>query len=157
MTESELQAIEARSNAASQAPWAWEKPSEDSGYRGRLMSGGAEAVLERSWCDAQVECSAEDAAFIAHAREDIPRLIAALRSERERNESLVNQEVGRAMDCARHERLAREDERDKCIVLCELLAAEAKAHDREERAEAFFAACGYMRRGTHSQAKRGEP
>jgi len=85
MTEAELQAIEARGNAASQAPWAWEKPSEDSGYRGRLMSGGAEAVLERSWCDAQVECSAEDAAFIAHAREDIPQLIAYIRELEERH------------------------------------------------------------------------
>lgn len=95
MTEQELQAIEARANAASEGPWE-SHYGECGGYDSMTDAvfvdrDGREtyiATLDLSSygqlaCDppsTSARAAAEaDAAFIAHAREDVPALIAEVR------------------------------------------------------------------------------
>lgn len=86
LTESELAEIEARCNAASTAPWTF---SYHSGHYDDVIAlestpqnqPATDVLLctgddDESWG----EISPEDAAFIEHARTDIPKLIAASRS-----------------------------------------------------------------------------
>ena len=71
MTPEEFAAIEARANAASAGPWV-----DD------VSQGGVPQVFEGSvWGPfvARIIDSQHDAEFIAHAREDIPTLLAAVR------------------------------------------------------------------------------
>lgn len=75
MTEQELQAIEARANAATPGPWyyAYEGSSDWSVFQDGTDTRPV-ASLHR-WHKA--ECP--EAVFIAHARQDIPALVAEVR------------------------------------------------------------------------------
>ena len=80
-----LNEIEARANAATEGPWEWEGKSDEmwpQGENSLMATGGAEPeyVLMAWGYDAYgitAECDA-DAEFIAHARTDVPALVAAL-------------------------------------------------------------------------------
>ena len=86
-----LDEIEARASAATEGPWYWEPPSEESFPQSdeSLRSSGAkmpdarwdEVVLSGWGYDASgTSASDEDRAFIAAARTDVPALVAALRA-----------------------------------------------------------------------------
>lgn len=74
MSGEEFAAIEARANAATPGPWAgYEDETSGERYLGLFYDGGnVQPITE--WTGDQ-----EDAEFIAHARTDIPRLLAAVR------------------------------------------------------------------------------
>lgn len=77
MTPGEFAAIEARANAATQGPWAVERWEDFAGKPSYYVDG----VLR--WREhlntLSCEGDKDTAEFIAHAREDIPRLLAAVR------------------------------------------------------------------------------
>lgn len=92
MNKEQLNVIEARANAATPGPWIFEADSSDLLFlsrEGRYLEAGT-IVL---WCTRCSTCAAydegdkwncgwpknNDADFIAHAREDIPALIARIR------------------------------------------------------------------------------
>lgn len=75
-TAAELTAILARADAATPGPWAWADEPEV-GCSLRL------AHLTLHWESDGEPGADDDAAFIAHAREDVPRLVAELRRTRE--------------------------------------------------------------------------
>lgn len=66
----DIDAIEARANAATAAPWEYATGSE---------TGYAEMLNIPSWDAISIDIREQDAAFIAHARTDIPALIAYVR------------------------------------------------------------------------------
>ncbi|OZC62752.1 hypothetical protein CH276_14120 [Rhodococcus sp. 06-470-2] len=80
MTPEELEAIEARANAATEGPWGTRVA--DTGIRSsypyawvtKQRGEIATAIVERHQGG-----TVEDVEFIAHAREDIPALLAAVR------------------------------------------------------------------------------
>lgn len=83
MTDDELKQIEARANAATPGPWV------DVGY-GRIAVGDETGKSVHWWDWDCVEHGAQDQAdgtFIAHARTDIPSLIAAVRERDARIEA----------------------------------------------------------------------
>ncbi len=95
MNESQLKAIEERANKASNAPWIVEAGD----YSGANWMIGATSVFlgGSAWDDksyyittqnvhaSELEGDAKtDAEFIAHAREDVPALIAEVRALRDR-------------------------------------------------------------------------
>ena len=65
-----LDEIEARANAATEGPWMGIRYPD--GFLGRVIGGNGFGVAEDFPDDA-------DAEFIAHARTDVPALVAALR------------------------------------------------------------------------------
>jgi hypothetical protein len=74
MTDHELAAIEARANAATPGPWGWRE----------VGSGFYPTAIVYDRDDAEVVKDTDfivkdDLEFIAHAREDIPKLIAEIR------------------------------------------------------------------------------
>ena len=85
---SELDAIKARAEAATEGPWTW------SGSEAPVLGGYAgtsyrysEEVIEaehhgecgcRSLCQLELTVGKADAEFIAHSRADIPALVAAI-------------------------------------------------------------------------------
>jgi hypothetical protein len=72
MTTEELAAIEARANAATAGPW---RGTKDEG-----VQADATAVFETGCeCCTPSRLSEADALFIAHARTDIPALVAEVR------------------------------------------------------------------------------
>jgi hypothetical protein len=71
----ELEAIRKRAEAATEGPWFVEGETVYSS--GVLLAGAYPAMI----CD---ECDETEAEFIAHARQDVPRLLAEI--ERLRNE-----------------------------------------------------------------------
>lgn len=77
-TTDRLDAIEARANAATEGPWRWTNE-----LRQRLVTGDNPDDLtdarELIRCAALMHPGQADAAFIAHARTDVPTLVAALR------------------------------------------------------------------------------
>jgi hypothetical protein len=74
ISPAELEAIEKRCEAATPGPWEQEYASNGGGI------ATAEFYIPGHNQDETVEMIAEDAVFIAAARTDIPRLIAALRA-----------------------------------------------------------------------------
>lgn len=82
MTPNPLDAIQARADAATEGPWRlWRDPSDSENKRGASVetawshdAGGEDTDLITGWC------APADAEFIAHAREDVPRLVKALRA-----------------------------------------------------------------------------
>ena len=66
-----LNEIEARANAATEGPWMGIRCPD--GFLGRVIGGNGFGVAEDFPDDA-------DAEFIAHARTDVPALVAALRA-----------------------------------------------------------------------------
>jgi hypothetical protein len=77
MTEDDLQAIEARADAATSQPWEACKLSEGLGY---VYSSGLGDVVAGSSSAAFL---LDDAEFIAAARRDVPALVAEVRRLRE--------------------------------------------------------------------------
>jgi hypothetical protein len=84
MTEDELQAIEARTNAATSQPWEACKLSEGLGY---VYSSGLGDVVAGSSSAAFL---LDDAEFIAAARTDVPALVAEVRRLRRASESPIH-------------------------------------------------------------------
>lgn len=82
-----LNEIEARTNAATEGPWApWRDQDGAPHMNGLLMVGNAAAVIPEgeSWVEGvdvnpiAHTYTPEDREFIAHARTDVPRLVDAL-------------------------------------------------------------------------------
>jgi hypothetical protein len=75
----DLERIEARANAATPRPW----EAQRSGRRGKCVAGPGGVII---FCGAYSEYGCGDdanAEFAAHAREDIPALVAEVRRLRE--------------------------------------------------------------------------
>lgn len=112
MTEPlDLEAIEARANAATDGPWKWDYDPSNDGDRGELANvNGVPAVLSAGWGECVVASDA-DAAFISHARTDIPVLIAEVRrlrdhdrkTQRLRDDLLRADQVDAELERLRHE------------------------------------------------------
>jgi hypothetical protein len=81
----DLDAIEARANAATEPPWYVIEKDDANGwplatwYLGFSKTGVHEYLGVGSRSGLTVEDAANDADFIAHAREDIPALVARVR------------------------------------------------------------------------------
>jgi hypothetical protein len=94
MSRVELDAVQARTDAATEGPWAWEMVGEkdndwaighvidedDQPISGQLETG--QGVVVDAVCENGIDSSPADAAFIAHARTDVPALVAELRVAR---------------------------------------------------------------------------
>lgn len=81
MTTNPLDEIQARTDAATEGPW-FQRGCTPCEERGRLevnIWDHTGNFLITSWCDDDDE-PGPDAEFIAHAREDVPKLVAALRA-----------------------------------------------------------------------------
>lgn len=78
--ETELQAIESRCNAATPGPWFQDNMGP---WKVRDAPTGDRVAT----CDKDTRAGREDAAFIAASREDIPKLLAALRESLLLNET----------------------------------------------------------------------
>lgn len=77
MITEELAAIEARANAATQGPWAVERWEDFAGKPSYYVDG---ALRWREHLNTlSCEGDKDTAEFIAHAREDVPALLAAVR------------------------------------------------------------------------------
>lgn len=109
MTEQELQAIEARAEAATTGPWEIDREELDEDFSDEEQaiafpeSIGPIVAWEHErggMGEGDIEQVEADAAFIAHARDDVPALIAAVREERTR--------ADRAEADAKHWRLVAE-------------------------------------------------
>ena len=75
--------IEARVKAATLGPWKY----KDNGFDGGVYSADGNMVVGGEPCEGRIESDDLNADFIAHAREDIPNLLAdnrALQAELER-------------------------------------------------------------------------
>jgi hypothetical protein len=93
MTHDELQAIKARAEAATPGPWANKVPGRDDEHMCRLLGpakGDAREVLGLTWHPevpvsyvglSRQQC-VDNAAFIAHARTDVPALVEAVENLR---------------------------------------------------------------------------
>lgn len=87
MTDEELLEIETRAKAATPGPWTSHRTI--GGRRGvstELYCDGDSPDVADCWCSGKKQD--DDVVFIAHARADVPRLIAALRSARVAREDL---------------------------------------------------------------------
>ncbi|AYD83906.1 hypothetical protein SEA_GETALONG_46 [Gordonia phage Getalong] len=83
MSDLDLDAIEARANAATRGPWKMGKrswPDVVMTPYGCLWNPGTGRIND-----------IEDGEFVAHAREDIPALIARIRQLEADNQDLVNE------------------------------------------------------------------
>lgn len=72
----DLDAIEARANAAPKGPWAWQ--ANEKGYPQQIV-GNDDGLILVAETFIGPEHFPSEAEFIAHARTDVPALIAALR------------------------------------------------------------------------------
>ena len=73
----DLNAIEARANAATKGPWVWQ--ANDDGYPQQIVGNDDGLVLVAETFIGPEHFPSE-AEFIAHARTDVPALVAALRA-----------------------------------------------------------------------------
>lgn len=83
----DLDAIEARANAAMPGPWAITRVSEESDYEGPAIGkvDSVGPIYPDSWDGLSwLGGSPEDHEFIAHARTDVTALVAELRAARAR-------------------------------------------------------------------------
>lgn len=88
-----LDEIQARADAATDGPW------EHVGSYGRIVSGPVQVC--RAYGDDGK--ATPDAPFIAHARTDVPRLVAALRAVE-----------------ALHTRVGSDDQNGFCVACCDM-------------------------------------
>jgi hypothetical protein len=84
MTDEELAGIEARANAATSGPWVWKVRGEN----GPLCMHSGDAIVfddGTAWGEygSPMHNEAADATFIAHARTDVPALVAEVRRLRD--------------------------------------------------------------------------
>ena len=98
MTQPDFAAIRARAEAATKGPWRWSEPP------GVLMGPGPTERLEKLGVGSTVmqmtsnvygQPDKADAEFIAHAREDIPALLAAIDDLTAKQAELVNYHNGK--------------------------------------------------------------
>lgn len=81
----DLEAIETRTNAATQGPWKRSAEQDDTPvvYRNHTaVAGAAEVIFTADWG------TEADAEFAAHARQDVPDLVARVRELEEENQKL---------------------------------------------------------------------
>ena len=100
----DIEAIEARVNAAAPGPWVY----VDNGFDGYIMSASEYLIVGGEPAEGRIEPDDPNADFIAHSREDIPALlaevkrltdeIAAITAERD---AAVNDLRGKCQYCAR--------------------------------------------------------
>lgn len=109
----DVAAIEARAAAATPGPWATDYVQ---GERA-IISGGGPRPLVVPWSHADALMH-DDAAFIAHAREDVPALLAHITALRAQHAADVAAAVA--------------GEREQCARLCEDRAAHLDAAQGEE-------------------------
>jgi hypothetical protein len=114
LTDAELDAIDARAKAATPGPWTREHPRRfapsDVVYEvlANREAHGPFAVSGTTLASIHDTASAAaDAAFIAAAREDVPRLVAEARDARACERAAMD---ARAIIAADRDRLARENE-----------------------------------------------
>lgn len=95
----DLEAIKKRAESATPGPWEWEPPSEDpypmydESLIGPVLDGEKFPVQVLSgWgYDASgTNCEPQDREFIAHARTDVPALVAEVERLRAREHNLVH-------------------------------------------------------------------
>jgi len=98
----ELEAIKKRYEAATPGPWRAGYLGVDGWHDGEgheIMGDSTESIVCGNYdCDLGGVIESKDAAFIAHAREDIPALVAELTKVREALEILAKME-GYSLDC----------------------------------------------------------
>ena len=82
-----LNEIEARANAATEGPWEVEpyrdERRKEEGDIDSITGPGPTTIVEQlgcDCCDVGLSVADPDAEFIAHARQDVPALVAALRA-----------------------------------------------------------------------------
>ena len=81
LTPEELDAIEARCEAATPGPWRAEVEKAGIGWGAQLIDGHGVPMLNLGlWISSDKPKAHRDHAFIAASRQDIPRLVAALRA-----------------------------------------------------------------------------
>jgi DNA repair exonuclease SbcCD ATPase subunit len=116
MADPDLAAIKARAGAATEGPWAWEATGDKDGFwavglvcddEENYLSGELEhgqGVVVEGICDG-ISASFEDAEFIAHARSDIPALLAHVGRLASENHALRDEQAqaGRRWEQAREE------------------------------------------------------
>ena len=89
LTPEELGAIEARCEKASDGPWRAEIEKSAIGWGAQLIDGhGASRLNLGLWISKDKPRVHPDHAFIAASRQDVPRLVAALRAAYEEIEEL---------------------------------------------------------------------
>lgn len=76
MTEAELREIEKRAEAASEGPW---QVGDNYGSFKEIIYGGGKGWAVCEMVGTVEEKGEKNLAFIAHSREDIPRLVAEVR------------------------------------------------------------------------------
>lgn len=87
MTDTELTAIERRAQAATPGPWMWTYDGSSDWSVGPEPDTQGQAVAN---CHRYRAPFNHDAVFIAHAREDVPALVAEVRKLRAFSEELTN-------------------------------------------------------------------
>lgn len=71
----DLEAISARAEAATPGPWAY----VDNGFDGYIMSASEHLIVGGEPAEGRIEPDDPNADFIAHAREDVPALLAEVK------------------------------------------------------------------------------
>ena len=94
MTEQELAEIEARANAAKEGPWQIQRDSTGAPCEVIHLSGSGIYAFVTS-----IPKTQGDIEFVAHAREDVPALIAEVRRLRNVMECALWPEVNRGCVC----------------------------------------------------------
>jgi hypothetical protein len=119
ITEAELEAIKARCEAATPGPWDNAIEIVPEGYALRAQGDPGASLLSVDQDGMGIFDRKEDATFTAHARTDLPRLIAALRK---RDAELKEANAGLMRGA--HEAISLQDKTDaakallaKCVTL----------------------------------------
>jgi hypothetical protein len=102
----QLAAIEARAQAATEGPWTVVEGEDTCGGYGPYSYAMIPGVLDAEWTpdgmDAHIcgeTLSIPDAKFIAHARTDVPALLAMVREQRAALDLIANQANAAEMLC----------------------------------------------------------
>ena len=107
MTDEQLAEIEAREKAATKGPWNIEQEFVYEGYYKLKIVGLNDFVIP-----SLEGIRGHDAQFIAHARTDIPRLLAAVYEQRAENKRLHGLELERSEHLKEMQRLGQEFDTD---------------------------------------------
>jgi hypothetical protein len=106
MTQLDLDAIEARANAATPGPWDGDTCDGISQHWTREKPWLDVLVMEGSdsWagCNHRISVSEGDAEFIAHAREDVPALVQRVRELEADNQQLRQTVIDAGQTSAEH-------------------------------------------------------
>ena len=125
LTDADLDAIEQRANAATEGPWEAGDDDWDGGYI-RMPADGFGVAYIATHIQQGADEGCADAEFIAHARADVPALLAEvrrLRADAEQAYSWARQIADRYGDDWPHEGGCMGDPADSGCPLCRLLAA----------------------------------